>query len=100
MPLLLAAFWGSLGSVLSSLLGRILVGLFLSYVTYSGFDFALGWAKDQIKSNLGGLPAEIVSLLAWLWVDRALSMIFSAVAASLVIRGITNGSITKMVVKK
>lgn len=99
MPFLIAALWGGLASVLGSLVGRVLLALGLSYVTYKGLNISVDFAVAQMKSAYGGLSGEIGSFVQWLWIDRALSMIVSAFAAALAIRTST-GAITKMVLKK
>ena len=97
---LILFFAGVLLDLAKPLLGRVLLALGISFVTYSGVSTGLSWAQSAIVSNLSGLPVAVVSLLSWLWVDRALSMVFSAVTASLVIKGLTGGSLTRMVTKK
>ncbi|GJJ01089.1 hypothetical protein RugamoR64_16270 [Duganella rhizosphaerae] len=72
----------------------------LSYVTYSGFDLSITWLLDQIKGNVAALPADVVSFLAWCWIDKAIGMIFSAYSAALVVKLAGGTSLTKLVTKK
>lgn len=97
MPLL-TSLLGGLLSICSSLVGRVLMALGLSYVTYSGFSLGADFLLNEIKVNLGSMPADILSFLAWLWVDRAISMIFSAYAVALTYKT-AGGNITKLVRK-
>jgi hypothetical protein len=82
------------------MVGRVLIALGMSYVTYSGFDLGINWLLDQIKANMASLPSEVVAFLAWCWVDKAIGMIFSAYSAAMVVRLAGGTSITKLVTKK
>lgn len=94
-----ALLWGFFLTLIPSLIGRILIALGVSYVTYKGFNVSIDWLLAQIKTNFAGMPVEVAGLLGYLWVDKAIGMIFSAFSAALVIRSISGGSITKMVIK-
>lgn len=99
MQFLVAAILGGLLQIAASLVGRVLLALGISFVTYTGFDVGITWLLNEIKSNFSGLPAEVISFLAWLWVDKAIGLIFSAFAAALVIKMAGGTTLTKMVVK-
>lgn len=98
MPLLMA-LGGLLLNLVGSIAGRALLALGMGYVTYTGFDTAVGFLLQQIKDNMAGLPVEIVQFLAFLWVDKAIGMVFSAYAAAAAIRLASSGSLTKLVTK-
>jgi hypothetical protein len=99
MPFI-AALLGALLTAAGSLVGRILIALGMSYVTYKGFNTGVTWLLDQIKSNMSAMPSEVLSFLAWLWVDKAISLIFSAYSAALAIKMAGGTSFTKIVTKK
>lgn len=99
MPVLIAAIWGGLATVLGSMVGRVLLALGIGFVTYSGFDVGITWLLNQIKANFAGIPSDIVAFLAWLWVDRAIGLMFSAYSAALAIRMAGATTMTKMVTK-
>jgi hypothetical protein len=99
MPLL-TALLGGLLTIAGSMVGRVLIALGMSYVTYSGFDLGINWLLNQIKTDMSSLPSEVVSFLAWCWVDKAIGMIFSAYSAAMVVRLAGGTSITKLVTKK
>jgi hypothetical protein len=82
------------------MVGRVLIALGMSYVTYSGFDLGINWLLNQIKTDMSAMPSEVVSFLAWCWVDKAIGMIFSAYSAAMVVRLAGGTSITKLVTKK
>ena len=94
VPLLL----GGLMTIMSSVVGRVLLALGLSFVTYSGFDVGVTWLLTQIKSNIGALPGDVISFLGWLWVDKAIGLVFSAYAAAVSLK-MTGGALTKLVRK-
>lgn len=83
---------------MGSLIGRALVALGVGYVTYKGVDVSSQFLTDQVKSNIGGLPSDIISFLAWCWVDKALGMVFSTWTSCLAVSGISGG-ITKFKIK-
>jgi hypothetical protein len=99
MPFLIAALWGALASVMGSLVGRVLLALGVSYVTFKGLDVSVNFAIEAMRDSFTGIGGEVGELLRFLWIDRALSMVTSAFAASLVIRT-GAGAVTKMVLKK
>lgn len=99
MPVFLAALLGGLVSAAGSIVGRVLISLGIGYVTYQGLSTAMDYMKNLVWTNLGSLAADIVQLVSVLEVDTAINIMFSAVAARLVIRGLTGGAITKMVIK-
>lgn len=96
MPLILSLLGGLL-TIASSLVGRVLLALGLSYVTFSGFQLGADWLKADIQSNMASMPAEVVSFLGFLWVDRAISMVFSAYTVALGIRMAGGTTVTKLV---
>lgn len=98
MPLLMALLGGLL-TIASSMVGRVLLALGMSYVTYTGFDFSINWLLNQVKDNMAAMPSEIVSFLAWCWVDKAIGMVFSAYAAALVVKLAGGTSLTKLITK-
>lgn len=99
MPVFLAALLGGLVSAAGSIVGRVLISLGIGYVTYQGLSTAMDYMRDLVWINLGSLSADILQLVSVLQVDTAINIMFSAVAARLVIRGLSGGAITKMVIK-
>ena len=99
MPIFIAALLGGLVSFASSMVGRVLVALAIGYVTYTGVSAALSVMVTFIHDHLGAAPTAIVGVLTLLKVDVDVSILASAIAARLLLQGLTSGSITKMVVK-
>jgi hypothetical protein len=90
---------GGLLTICSSLVGRVLLALGMGFVTYSGFDVGVQWLLDQIKADIGQMGADTVSFFAFLYVDKAIGLIFSAYSAALVIKMAGSTTVTKLVTK-
>lgn len=90
---------GAFLSVVGTLAGRVLVALGIGFATYKGADVALSALMMQVKSAFAGVPGEISQFLAFMWVDKALSVLFSAYVAALGLKTAA-GAALKMVAKK
>lgn len=99
MPLLVSRILGGLLTFCGPMVWRVLAALGMSYVSYKGFDIVIGFILDQIKSGMGSMPVEILNLLAWLWVDKAIGMMFAAYTTAMVVKMAGSSIIKKMVVK-
>jgi hypothetical protein len=97
---MLAAFMpyiiGGLASAVGTLVGRVLISMGIGFVTYTGIDLALTELQQLVISGVQGLPADMVSLIGFLWLDKALSVIFSAITTAVGLRYM-GGSVKKMV---
>lgn len=98
MPLVWA-IGGILLQIAASMVGRVLLALGIGYVTYAGFDVGITWLLTQIKANMSSMGADTLSFLAWLWVDKAIGMVFSAYSAALLVKMAGSAKFTKMVTK-
>lgn len=98
MPLIMSLL-GGLTTICGSLVGRVLLALGMSFVTFKGTQAGIDFILVQIKTNMGAMPRDMVNFFAWLWIDKAISMIFSAHAAAVLIRTAGAGSITKLITK-
>jgi hypothetical protein len=94
----LPALIGALGAAMGTLAGRVLIALGIGFVTYKGIDVGIAALKQSVITGLQGQSADIVGLLGYLWVDKALTVIFSAFTVALSMKAI-GGSIKKMVNK-
>lgn len=99
MPMFVAAIGGMLINLVGTLAGRILLALGISVVTYTGVSTSLDWMKAGAISAFGGLPAEMVSLIAFMKVGVCISIITSAIAARAVVNGLTGDTFKKWVMK-
>lgn len=99
MPAFIAAIGGMLLNLVGSLVGRVLLSLGLSVVTFTGIDLTLTWLKDQAATNAAALPADLLNLLAFLKVGECISIITSAVVVRMLMQSMTSGSIKRWVLK-
>ena len=96
MPLI-TALWGFFLTILPTVVGRVLLALGLTFVAYTGIDTTITFILDNIKASFAGLPADIAEFFAWIWIDKCVTLIFSAytaamtfkMAGSTVLKGIT-----------
>jgi hypothetical protein len=99
MQLLIAALIGAFASAVASLVGRVLIALSLSFVTYKGLSVATDFLYAQMQSYFLSIPPAILSLLGYLWVDKAINLMFSAYTAALAIKMAGGTTIKKLVTK-
>lgn len=97
MPYFVAALLGGLINIAGTVAGRVLLALGFGLATYSGVSVSLEFLKSQALQAASGLPAGAVQLMAFLKVGEAISILTSAILVRLVLNGLTNGSITKLV---
>lgn len=99
MPLLfLAALVGGLASAMGTFVGRALLAAGVGFATYTGITLAVGAVKTQAIAGVNGLTGDALGLIGFLWLDKGLTLIFSAIVAALAMKGI-GGSIKRMVLK-
>jgi hypothetical protein len=98
MPFL-TALLGGLLTIAGSLVGRVLLALGMGFVTFKGFDLTVSWLLTQIKTYMGSMPADVLSFLAWCWVDKAIGMVFAAYTAAIAVKAAGGSGITKLVTK-
>lgn len=99
MPIFLAALGGVLLNIAGSVVGRVLLGLGIGFVTYSGLGASIDWLKTSIQNSFAGMPADTLSFLAWLWVDKAISLLFSAYTVAMTFKLAGSTVMRKMVQK-
>lgn len=98
MPLILALI-GSLIRAVGPLVANVLLSLGIGFVSYTGINTMVDLAKNQIFNAISGLSPWAVQLVGILKLGTCLNIIFSAIAARLLLAGITNGTFTKMITK-
>lgn len=90
--------WGALATAMASLVWRAVIALGIGFVTYTGSMVLVNAMESAVTSSFSGMGATAVNFLAFMWVDKAITVIFSAVVTSLAVRGIS-GSIKRAVLK-
>lgn len=96
--LFLPALIGALAGAMATFAGRALLALGVGFVTYKGIDTGIGVLKTTAMNGIKGLPADALQLVGFLWLDKAMTVIFSAVVVAITMRTL-GGSLKKMVVK-
>lgn len=99
MPLFLASLLGGLIQIAATLAGRVVLALGFSVVVYSGISTSLDFIKAQAVASLGHLSGQTLAVVGMLQIDTAVSILSSAVAARLLLKGLTNGSLARWVTK-
>lgn len=99
MPVFIAAMGGMLINVVGTLAGRVLIALGISVITYTGVNASLDSLKNQAIANFSGLPPELFSLIAFMRVGQCISIITSAIAARLLLDGLTSDTFKRWVLK-
>jgi hypothetical protein len=92
------ALVGALGAAMATFAGRVFLALGFGTITYTGITAGIAAIKSQVVSGITGMPADAVGLIGYLWIDKGLTVIFSAIAAALTLRTVA-GSLKKVVMK-
>lgn len=82
MPFLYGLIVAVLGAILSRiavpLVRKILVGLGIGFFVFQGMDMMLSQAFASVRGQIGLLPTDILNVLAYLDIDKMISLVFSA----------------------
>lgn len=97
MPVFISALLGGLINIAGTVAGRVLIGLGISAVTYTGLSASLDWLRDNAVSSLLAMPPQVVGVLSIMKVGSALSMIMSATAVKLTLDGIGGATFKRWV---
>jgi hypothetical protein len=96
--LFIPALMGALAVAMATFIGRAILALGVGFVTYQGIDLAIAALKMTAVTSLQGMPADMIGLAGWLYIDKGISVIFSAFVTSLSMR-MVSGGLKKMVFK-
>lgn len=99
MPAFIAALMGALINIAGTLVGRVLIALGMSVVTFTGVSTTLTWAKSNAVTALSALPVEVVGMLSSMGVGEFLSILLSALASRMTLQGLTGGTVKRWVLK-
>lgn len=97
MPAFIPMIGGMLLSLVAGLVGRVLASLGLSVVTFIGITNALNYLKELVVTSFAQLPADLVQFLAVMKVGTALSIVFSAMMASMLLNGLSSDTFKRWV---
>lgn len=99
MPVFIAAIGGMLLNLVGSLVGRVLIALGMSVITFTGINAALDQLKGMAIQQFSGLPPEVFGMLATMKVGVAISIVTSAISARMVLDGLTSDTFKRFVLK-
>jgi len=99
MPAFIAALIGALVQACGTIVGKVLVSLGISYVSYTGIDTSITWARDYLLTGLSALPANAVAVASTMKLGVCVSILTSALVARTVLSGLTGGALKRMVVR-
>jgi hypothetical protein len=86
-----------LSTALGPLVSKVLIGLGIGAVSYTGINLMLVQVKSFMISQLGGAGADTLALMGLAKVDVAINIVLAAVTARALLAGMSaSGSITKM----
>ena len=80
---LMTNFWAGVLFFLPAIIPKILAALGVGTVTYLLGDFGLDVIYNTVETQLGGLPAEMLSYVKMTGFPQALSILFGALSARL-----------------
>jgi hypothetical protein len=96
MPALVAMFGVGIKLLMAYAVTRLFLALGLAYVTYQGLDTLLSNIQSQIQSDYGSLSASVFAIISMCGADKAISIIFSAIAIRMVYNGVVGGAKTAL----
>jgi hypothetical protein len=97
MPVFIAALLGGLINICGTIAGRVLIGLGISVITYTGLSASIDFLKDSAVAQLGALPAQVLSIMSIMKVGSSISIIMSATAVKLTLDGVTSDTFRKWI---
>lgn len=78
-----AALIPLLGTLLKSIVTKVIIALGLTFISYSGYSVALNKFKGYISNELNSMPSDILNLLLIGGVGQGFGYLFGAFAFSL-----------------
>ena len=99
MPAILWALGTLLVNIAGSVAGKVLIGLGIGVVTYTGINASLAFLKSQAVSAFQQLPPEVFGMLGTLRVGQCISIVTSAIVARSVINGVQSDTFKRWVTK-
>lgn len=88
MPGVIALLWRLLGAAIVPLGWKLLKGLGFAAVSYVGVTAGLDAVKGLVIARMSAVPIAWMNVLGLLQVDVVFSILFSALAARAVLRGV------------
>lgn len=101
MPIFIAALLGALVQAALSTVGRVLVGLGIGVVAYSGMSLVLNEAKTRAFQFMDQASSfsQIGQFMGLLQIGTCFNIMFSAITIRFVLAGLTGDTVKKWVTK-
>lgn len=93
-----AAVIGGLAQAATSLVGRVLLALGVSYVSYTGLDVLFSNLQSSIAVNMGAVSGTLYAWMGILKIPTSINIITAAFTTRLTL-GAVNGTIKKAILK-
>ena len=97
MQFIVAELIGALAVALRGLVGRVLISLGISFVTFVGVTQLITAVKQHVFSSMSSMPGQILGLIGYLWIDKGVTMVFSAWTAAVALKLAGSDTITSMI---
>lgn len=97
LALFIPTLVGALSAAVATMVGRAIMAAGVGFVTYKGVDVSLNAIKADMISSMQG-AGQIMSLVAYLWFDKGITLILSCCTAALALK-VSNGLLKKVVLK-
>lgn len=99
MQIFISALIGALITAAGSLVGRVLLSLGIGAIAFTGIDASINWARDLALDHLSSTGGNTLRVISTLKIGTCFSIVSSALAARLLLNGLTGGVMKKWVVK-
>lgn len=99
MPAVFAALLGGLIQIAGTVAGRVLLGLGIAVITYTGLSTGMDWAKAQALQAFSQLDSQWVAIMGYMKVGSCISIVTSAMTARALLNGVTGDSVKRWVLK-
>lgn len=96
--LFVPALMGALATAMGTLVGRAVLALGIGFVTYKGIDIGMQSLQENAIDSMKGIPAGMIGLMGYLWIDKAITVIFSAITVAITFKTI-GGAMKRMTFK-
>jgi hypothetical protein len=98
LPALPAAIGGILLFIAGHLVTRVLISLGVAAFAFIGIDQLFDMLENQVVQHFNALPADVLAIASIMQLGTATKMVFSSGFMALTLKGLKEGSITKMFV--
>jgi hypothetical protein len=92
--------WGFFLTAIIPLALRVLAGVGVGFLTFTGIDVGLDAMRAQINVYIGTVAADMLSILNLMGFETAINAIISSLAMAATLRGLSSGIFSRVVWNK